>query len=81
MREMALRLTAFRRGAGAVTFTIGKNPFNRFSLSFEVYARNQPEGRLQIFASASPGHNLHVSPNVGALRDGIALGVRMEFRA
>jgi hypothetical protein len=60
---------------------IGKNPFNRFSLSFELYARNQPEGRLQIFVSASPGHNLHVSPNVGALRDGIAFGVRMKFRA
>lgn len=60
---------------------IGKNPFNRFSLSFELYARNQPEGRLQIFVSASPGHNLHVSPNVGGLRDGIAFGVRMKFRA
>jgi hypothetical protein len=60
---------------------IGKNPLNRFSLSFELYARNQPEGRLQMFISASPGHNLHVSPYVGAVRDGIAFGLRMRFRA
>ena len=60
---------------------IGKNPFNSFSLSFELFARNQPEGRFQIFVSASPGHNLHVSPNIGGLRDGIAFGIRMHFRA
>jgi hypothetical protein len=60
---------------------IGKNPFNHFSLSFELFARNQPEGRFQIFVSASPGHNLHVSPNIGGLRDGIAFGIRMHFRA
>jgi hypothetical protein len=60
---------------------IGKNPFNTFSLSVELYARNQPEGRFQIFASASPGHDLHVSPNIGGLRDGIAFGIRMHFRA
>ena len=60
---------------------IGENPFNSFSLSFGLYARNQPEGRFQIFVSASPGHNLHVSPNIGGLRDGIAFGIRMHFRA
>jgi hypothetical protein len=60
---------------------IGKNPFNDFSLSFELFARNQPDGRFQIFVSASPGHNLHVSPNIGGLRDGIAFGIRMHFRA
>jgi hypothetical protein len=60
---------------------IGKNPFNYFSLSFELYARHQPEGRFRIFVGASPGHNLHVSPNIGALRDGIAFGVRMHFQA
>jgi hypothetical protein len=60
---------------------IGKNPLNNFYLSFEVFARNQPEGRFQIFVSASPGHNLHVSPNIGGSRDGIAFGIRMHFRA
>jgi hypothetical protein len=60
---------------------IGRNPVNSFSLSFELFARNQPEGRFQIFVSASPGHNLHVSPNIGGLRDGIAFGIRMQFRA
>jgi hypothetical protein len=60
---------------------IGKNPFNCFSLSFELYARNQPEGRFRIFVNASPGHSLHVSPNIGGLRDGIAFGIRMHFQA
>jgi hypothetical protein len=60
---------------------IGKNPINNFCLLFELYPRNQPEGRFQIFVSASPGHNLHVSPNIGGLRDGIAFGIRMHFRA
>jgi len=60
---------------------IGGNPFNNVSLSFELFARGQPEGRFQIFVSASPGHHVHVSPNIGALRDGIALGIRMHFRA
>lgn len=60
---------------------IGKNPFNSFSLSFELYARNQPEGRFRIFVTASPGHTLHISPNTGGLRDGIAVGIRMKFRA
>jgi hypothetical protein len=60
---------------------VGKNPLNNFSLLFELYARNQPDGRFQMFVSASPGHGLHVSPNIGGLRDGIAFGIRMNFRA
>jgi hypothetical protein len=59
---------------------IGRNAFNSFSLSFALYARNQQEGRLQIFVSATPGQNMHVSPHIGGLRDGIAFGVRMRFR-
>ncbi|HUQ71575.1 MAG TPA: hypothetical protein VM165_18750 [Planctomycetaceae bacterium] len=60
---------------------IGVNPFNYFSLSFQLDGRSRPEGRLQFFVSASSGHGLHVSPNVGALRDGVALGIRMAFGA
>jgi hypothetical protein len=59
----------------------GENPLNNFTLSFGLFARDQPEGRLQIFVSASPGGNLHVSPNIGALRDGVAFGIRLHFRA
>jgi hypothetical protein len=59
----------------------GENPLNNFTLSFALFARDQPEGRLQIFVSASPGGNLHVSPNIGAIRDGIAVGIRLHFRA
>jgi hypothetical protein len=60
---------------------IGKRPFNVFSLSLQLYAGNQTEGRFQLFVTASPGHRLHVSPNVGGVRDGIALGARLNFRA
>ena len=60
---------------------IGQRPFNVVSLALQLYARNQTEGRLQLFVTASPGHRLHVSPNVGGFRDGIALGARMYFRA
>jgi hypothetical protein len=60
---------------------IGRNAFNTFAVSFGLYPRGQPEGRLQIFVRASPGHSLHVSPNIGAVRDGIAVGMRMRFRS
>jgi hypothetical protein len=59
----------------------GTRPWNQVSLFLELYARHQAEGRFQIFVTASPGHSLHVSPNVGALRDGIAAGVRLTFRS
>jgi hypothetical protein len=59
----------------------GENPLNNFTLSFGLFAKDQPEGRLQIFVSATPGGSLHVSPNIGAIRGGIALGVRLHFRA
>jgi hypothetical protein len=60
---------------------IGTRPLNVLSVSLHLYARNQTEGRLQIFVRASPGHQLHVSPNLGGVRDGIAIGVRLTFRA
>jgi hypothetical protein len=60
---------------------IGTRPVNVVALSLHLFARAQPDGRLQIFVTASPGHQLHVSPNMGGVRDGIAIGVRMSFRA
>ena len=60
---------------------IGENPFNYFSLALALHGRSQAEGRFQMFIGASPGNDLHVSPNIGALRDGIALGIRIAFRA
>jgi len=57
----------------------GPRPWNQVSLFLELYRRQQAEGRFQLFVTASPGDSLHVSPNVGALRDGIAAGVRLRF--
>ncbi len=59
----------------------GPRPWNQVSLFLELYRRQQAEGRFQLFVTASPGDSLHVSPNVGALRDGIAAGVRLRFLA
>ena len=59
----------------------GENPFTNVALVFALFARNQPEGRFQIFLSGAPGANVHVSPQTGALRDGIAFGIRLNLRA
>lgn len=58
-----------------------ENPVNYFVLSLELDGTGEVDGRFQVFVAASPGHQLHVSPNIGALRDGVALGIRMAFRA
>jgi hypothetical protein len=59
---------------------IGENPFINIALVAAFYARNQPDGRLQLFVSGSPGSNVHVSPQIGALRDGFAFGVRVNLK-
>ena len=59
---------------------IGARPFINVFLLLTLFARAEPEGRLQLFLSASPGHTLHVSPNIGGLRDGVAFGMRMKFK-
>ena len=60
---------------------IGRRPFDNYSLSFELDPSRQRTRLFRIFVSASPGHSLHTSPNIGGLRDGIAFGIRMTFRA
>ncbi|HEY3380123.1 MAG TPA: hypothetical protein VGK32_00060 [Vicinamibacterales bacterium] len=60
---------------------IGPNPFNTFDLSFEWFARQPSEGRFQVLLRIVPGHSFHVSPNLGGVRDGIAIGIRLRFRS
>lgn len=60
---------------------IGQNPFVNVILLLALYARTQPERRFELFVSVSPGGNVHVSPQVGAFRDGIAAGFRLRFRS
>jgi len=82
---LGTRLTPWRGGGTSIVVTtqheIGPNGFNYFAVAFQLDGRSRPEGRLQLFVGGSPGGGLHVSPNVGALRDGFALGVRMAFGA
>jgi len=60
---------------------VGRRPFNWFLLGWEPLARAGARDRLQVYLAGSPGHRMHSSPNVGALRDGISLGIRMRFRS
>ena len=60
---------------------IGNNAFNYFCLLLELFPKGQGEGRFQLFVGGSPGRTMHVSPNVAALRDGLAGGVRLRFRS
>jgi hypothetical protein len=81
---LASRWTLWHGGrtslAAETQHEIGRNPFNRLSLVLELYDRNGTEGRLHLFVTASPGNGMHVSPNVGAFRDGVSLGIRVKFR-
>jgi hypothetical protein len=58
---------------------LGTNAFHHFSLLLERESSSASGGRVQLFLSAAPGDTLHVSPNVGGLRDGLAVGVRFAF--
>ena len=82
---LGTRWTLWRGGRRAVMAEteqeIGQGSFINVSLVFASFARNQSEGRFQVFLSGSPGGNVRVSPRIGALRGGIAFGVRMRFRA
>jgi hypothetical protein len=82
---LGTRSTLWRRGEVSLVLgtrhEIGPRPVNQFLAILELYARDQPEGRLQGFLSVSPGHEIHVSPHIGGMRDGIALGVRLKFLA
>jgi hypothetical protein len=59
----------------------GRNWFSAYSLQAEFFRRQQNQGRFQIFIIVSPGDDLHVSPNIGGLRDGIAFGFRIRYQA
>jgi hypothetical protein len=57
----------------------GSNSFNRYSLEFDMMRRNRRRGRFQTILSIAPGHELHISPYLGAVMDGVALAVRLNF--
>jgi hypothetical protein len=60
---------------------IGRKPFIIVSVVFAAYTGRQPDRRFEIFISASPGGQVHSSPQIGAFRDGIAGGLRLSFRS
>ena len=60
---------------------VGHNAYNGFTLRLEMFRRNQSQGRLALLLAAAPGHHLHVSPNIGGRRDGVAFGFDLRFKS
>lgn len=59
---------------------VGRGPINRFTV---VYERRGVEsgGRLQLFAGFTPGRGMHVSPDLGGVRDGLTAGIRVAVES
>jgi len=60
---------------------LGANAFDTYALQVDLLRRGEAKGRFQVVLSISPGDDFHVSPNVGGVVDGVALGIRMNFRS
>lgn len=58
---------------------VGSNGFDTYTLGLDLEKRGESRGRLRIFLSVSPGGGFHVSPHVGGVVDGGALGVRVSL--
>lgn len=58
---------------------VGSNSFDRYALQADFLRGARRTGRFQVILAIAPGHDLHVSPNVGAVMDGVALGFRLNF--
>lgn len=59
---------------------LGRRSFNYFVVALELDEAGGSRRRLRIFIGGSPGGNLHVSPHLGGLRDGLSAGVRLTVR-
>jgi hypothetical protein len=60
----------------------GTHWLDLYSLKLDLLARNPAsDGVLQIFLSVSPGDQFHVSPYIGGVVDGTAVGVQFRFRS
>jgi len=79
------RLALWRHGDFALALEteheIGRNPYNNFTMRLEMFPRNQSEGRFAVLVAVAPGDGLHVSPNIGGRRDGVALGLTLRFKS
>jgi hypothetical protein len=66
---------------GETRHEFGHRPWNEATLSLMLFRRQRADGPLAAFVSLSPGRSIHVSPNIGALRDGLAVGFRLTFKS
>jgi hypothetical protein len=59
---------------------LGSNAFDTYTLRIDLFAGSQSRRRLEALLSVSPGDEFHVSPIVGGVVDGVAIGFRVNFR-
>lgn len=69
-----------KRFVFATQHEFGDNGFNEYSVRLELFAKNQREGRFQVFVSYSPGEGLQISSNDGQHRNGFKAGLKLFFR-
>lgn len=56
---------------------VGVNPVNRVTVAWDTRTADAARS-WRVFLSISPGRGLQVSPDLGAVRDGVAVGVRVS---
>ena len=75
--------TLWRRGRTAILaetrHELGTNAFHLLTIAIDRESSSASGGRVQLLISASPGRTLHVSPHIGAVRDGVSIGARFAF--
>jgi hypothetical protein len=73
--------TLVRSGSRAIAVEteheIGANPVNRVTLAWDTRTADRTRS-WRVFLSVSPGRGLQVSPDLGAVRDGVAVGFRVS---
>jgi len=57
---------------------VGRHSFHHLAVVVERHGRTSASPRAQLLVGFTPGHRLHVSPDVGAVRGGVAVGVRLN---
>ena len=63
----------------ATKHEVGWHHFHDYAARLELFAKDQREGRFQLFIGGSPGEGIYVSINDGWRRDGLYTGFRIVF--
>lgn len=58
---------------------LGSNAYDAYTLRIDLARQGESIGRFQVLLSVAPGESIHVSPHLGGIADGVALGVRLRL--